>query len=81
MSWIRETHLDDATAELVDAYAKVAARRGKVANIMKVHSIAPRAMLAHRGLYLELMFGDSPLSRAEREMIAVAVSTTNHCHY
>jgi uncharacterized peroxidase-related enzyme len=29
----------------------------------------------------EMMLGDSGLSKAEREMIAVAVSTVNHCHY
>jgi len=33
-------------------------------------------------LYEELMLSDrSPLSRAQREMIAVAVSQSNHCHY
>jgi uncharacterized peroxidase-related enzyme len=29
----------------------------------------------------DLMLGDSGLSKAEREMIAVAVSAVNHCHY
>jgi uncharacterized peroxidase-related enzyme len=29
----------------------------------------------------DLMLGDSGLSRLEREMIAVAVSAVNHCHY
>jgi alkylhydroperoxidase family enzyme len=38
-------------------------------------------MRAHLALYRELMFGRSELTRAEREMIAVAVSVVNHCHY
>ncbi|MFN2240610.1 MAG: carboxymuconolactone decarboxylase family protein [Thermoanaerobaculia bacterium] len=38
-------------------------------------------MLAHLDLYREIQFGRSELSRREREMIAVAVSVTNHCHY
>jgi uncharacterized peroxidase-related enzyme len=29
----------------------------------------------------ELMLADSGLSKLEREMIAVAVSSVNHCHY
>src|SRR5690606_15770067 len=29
----------------------------------------------------DLMLGDSGLSKLEREMIAVAVSAVNHCHY
>ena len=29
----------------------------------------------------DLMLGESGLSKAEREMIAVAVSAINHCHY
>jgi hypothetical protein len=32
-------------------------------------------------LYRTVMFGDSPLGRAEREAIAVAVSAANDCHY
>ena len=31
--------------------------------------------------YDELMLGDSELTKAEREMIAVAVSAENHCFY
>ncbi|HET7855940.1 MAG TPA: carboxymuconolactone decarboxylase family protein, partial [Gaiellaceae bacterium] len=33
------------------------------------------------GFYRMIMFGDSPLSRAEREAIAVAVSAANDCFY
>ncbi|MGC8489096.1 MAG: carboxymuconolactone decarboxylase family protein [Clostridia bacterium] len=36
---------------------------------------------AHLSLYRRLMFGPSPLSRTEREAIALVVSTANHCHY
>jgi alkylhydroperoxidase family enzyme len=35
----------------------------------------------HHALYRTLMFGPSPLSRSEREAIAVEVSRTNECHY
>ncbi|HTV67515.1 MAG TPA: peroxidase-related enzyme [Rhizobiaceae bacterium] len=32
-------------------------------------------------MYNELMLGESGLSKLEREMIAVAVSSVNHCYY
>jgi alkylhydroperoxidase family enzyme len=38
-------------------------------------------MRLHYELYVELMRGPGPLSRVQREMIAVAVSSANHCHY
>ncbi len=81
MAWIKTVEKEDASAELLEAYERVAGSRGEVANILKIHSLSPRTMLAHLQLYMELMFGPSPLSRAERERIAVVVSVTNDCHY
>ncbi len=51
------------------------------ANIIASHSLNREAMLAHVRLYRTIMFGESPLSRAEREAIAVTVSAANDCHY
>jgi uncharacterized peroxidase-related enzyme len=62
-------------------YERVVSSRGKLSDIMRVQSLAPRAMAAHLDLYLVLMFGHSPLTRAEREAIAVAVSVANGCEY
>lgn len=81
MAWIKIISESEASAELRAAYDEAAGKRGTVANILAIHSVSPRAMLAHLKLYVELMFGQSPLSRAEREMIAVAVSSANGCHY
>lgn len=71
----------DADTALADAYREVAGARGKVANILGVHSVHPAVMVAHLRLYAELMFGASELTRLERETMAVAVSAANHCHY
>lgn len=81
MAYIRTTDPDAAEGELAAAYDTVRGARGSVANILQVHSVAPRAMLAHLNLYRELMFGRSELTRAERETIAVTVSVANQCHY
>ncbi len=61
--------------------AEVASRRGRVANILKVHGIEPEVGRAHLALYLAIQFGPSAVTRAEREAIAVAVSVANGCHY
>src|SRR5690606_39212552 len=36
---------------------------------------------AFTDMYNDLMLGESNLSKLEREMIAVAVSSVNHCYY
>lgn len=50
-------------------------------NILRIHGVHSRLMRLHYDLYIELMRGPSPLSRIQREMLAVVVSATNHCHY
>jgi uncharacterized peroxidase-related enzyme len=62
-------------------YAQLLKQRGKVSNILKVHSLNPAAMEDHLDLYVTLMFGKSGLSRLEREAVAVVVSASNDCEY
>ena len=50
-------------------------------NILRIHGIHSRTMRHHYDLYIELMRSRGPLSRAQREMIAVVVSAENQCHY
>lgn len=50
-------------------------------NILRIHGVRSRIMRLHFDVYRELMFGRSPLSRVQREMIAVTVSAVNECHY
>ena len=54
---------------------------GLVDNILRVSSLNPEALEHHLSLYEHLMRGESGLSLAERELIAVAVSVANDCHY
>ena len=81
-AWITTIDEADATDDLAQAYAEcVRPGGGRAANIMKVHSLSPRSMVAHRHLYRTLMFGPSPLKRYQREMIGVVVSAVAHCLY
>ena len=81
MSWIDEVNVDDAEGKLEAIYAEVLKKRGKVSNILKVHSLNPEAMANHLDLYMAVMFDASGLSRAEREAVAVVVSAANECAY
>jgi alkylhydroperoxidase family enzyme len=63
------------------AWVKTAQGAGELANILASHSLNPDALAAHVRLYRTIMFGDSRLTRTEREAIAVAVSAVNDCHY
>ena len=50
-------------------------------NIIQIHGVHPRVMQQHYELYLELMRRPGPLTRRQREMLAVRVSALNRCHY
>jgi len=81
MAWIKVIEEAEAQGELKNLYDELIRKRGKLSNIMKIHSLNPPTMKAHMDLYIPLMFGKSGLSRPEREMIGVVVSKTNSCDY
>jgi uncharacterized peroxidase-related enzyme len=81
VAWIRTIDEDDAQGELRELYERLTEPWGGVDNILKVHSLSPASLRGHFELYKTLMRGPSPLTRAQREMIAVAVSAANRCHY
>lgn len=81
MTRIQTTPPEEATGELADVYAEIGLARGGEAHILESQSLHPRALADHHRLYRTLMFGPSPLSRPEREMIAVVVSAANDCFY
>ncbi len=82
MAWIRTVPPGEATGLLKRLYDDATARAGKVFNVLRIQSLRPEVLRAGVALYQELMLSPrSPLSRAQREMIAVAVSRANGCHY
>ncbi len=54
---------------------------GFVPNVLTAYAFAPEKLNAFSGMYNDLMLGDSGLTKLEREMIAVVVSSINHCFY
>ena len=76
--------LPDANAldEDMQAYFKVCEEKlGMVPNVLKAYARHQDKLRAFANLYNTLMLGESKLSKLEREMIAVVVSSANRCFY
>ena len=81
MAFIRYVSPLDADPQLSELLTQYAGPTGEVDNILRIHSLNPPSMEHHFVLYRHLMRGRSPLTRVQREMIAVAVSAANDCFY
>jgi uncharacterized peroxidase-related enzyme len=62
-------------------FAKCVDKLGFVPNVLKAYAFDNAKLRAFIAMADDLMLGDSGLTKLEREMIAVAVSAVNHCHY
>lgn len=62
-------------------FGKCREKLGLVPNVLQAYAFDARKLRAFIDMADDLMLGDSGLSKAEREMIAVVVSSLNHCHY
>jgi len=81
MAHIRQIADAEATGPLARIYKSAIDRVGKVFGILRVQSLNPPVLLASMQMYQACMFGPSPLSRAQREMLATVTSHANACHY
>ena len=73
-----EAQLDD---EMKAYFALCREKLGFVPNVLLSYASRPQKLKNFVAFYNELMLGESGLSKLEREMIAVVVSSTNHCYY
>jgi alkylhydroperoxidase family enzyme len=81
MPHVHVTAFDEATGVVKREYDAATMRAGRIWNIVSIQSQLPEVMRDSMRLYGSIMFGPSPLSRAQREMIAVVTSSSNECHY
>jgi alkylhydroperoxidase family enzyme len=81
MPWIRRVPLDEASGLLKELFDAAIARAGRVWGIVHVMSLNPAVMRDSLGFYRSVMFGPSPLSRVQREMLATVVSREVGCRY
>ena len=81
MAHIRLIPEDEAEGLLEEEYDAAIERAGKVFHILQAMSLNPRVLRASMDLYQAIMFGESGLSRRERELLATVTSAEQSCHY
>ena len=74
---------DPATldADLQAIWAKCVEKLGFVPNVYAAYSLRPQRLRSFMAMYNEIMLAPSGLSKLEREMVAVVVSSANRCYY
>ncbi len=81
MPWIRQIPIEEAAGLLKREFDKAIRRAGRVWNILHIMSLNPRTLKSSMEFYGAVMFGSSPLTRAQRELLATVVSAELDCHY
>ena len=80
-TWLRVPERHELPAEVLALWEPSLEKLGFLPNVLRNYALRPSHLLAWNAWYDELMKGDSGLTRAEREMIAVVVSVANDCAY
>jgi len=70
--------LDD---DLRAIWRKCIDKLGFVPNVYSAYSLKPQRLRNFMAMYNEVMLSESALSKLEREMVAVVVSSANRCYY
>jgi uncharacterized peroxidase-related enzyme len=81
---ISKLGVPDATAldgDLQVIWQKCVDKLGFVPNVFSTYSLKPQRLRNFMAMYNEVMLSDSGLSKLEREMVAVVVSSANRCYY
>ena len=81
IAWLHVPAEEDVPAEVKELWEVPLERLGFVPNVLRIFALRPEHLLRWWSYYDELLRGESGLTKVEREMIAVVVSTTNKCHY
>ena len=81
LTWLRVPAEDELPPEVRELWEPSLEKLGFVPNVLRLYALRPSRLLAWNAWYEEAMKGDSGLTKAEREMIAVVVSVANDCDY
>ncbi len=81
LCWLHVPGEDEVDEDVRELWAAPLEKLGFVPNVLRVYAIRPRHLQLWNAFYDDLMRGESGLTKAQREMIAVVVSTANRCHY
>ncbi len=72
---------DPLDPDLQELFDKCVAKLGMIPNVLRAYSFDQAKLRAFTTFYNDLMLAASGLSKLEREMIAVVVSSENRCFY
>lgn len=67
--------------DLRQVFSKCVDKLGFVPNVLASYSLRPQRLRNFMTMYNEIMLSPSGLSKLEREMVAVVVSSANRCYY
>ncbi len=67
--------------DLQQTFVKCVDKLGYVPNVLAAYSLRPQRLRNFMSIYNEIMLSPSGLSKLEREMVAVVVSSANRCYY
>lgn len=81
ITWLDVPADEDVAAEVRELWDKPLEKLGFVPNVLRSMALRPGHLLTWWAYIQELMTGESGLTKAQREMIAVVVSAQNRCHY
>jgi len=81
MTWIRTVAPEKASGKTKKVYDRIVKERGHLANIFLAQGMEPEVLESHLDMYVHLMIDPGPLTREERETIAVVVSAANRSAY
>lgn len=81
VAWLTIPNEDSLDEDLQKLFGKARQKLGFVPNVFVVYTVRPEHFRRWFSYFRELMQGESELSPAEREMIAVVVSSENGCLY
>lgn len=81
VSWLRTPDESELPEDVLALFEPPREKLGFVPNVLRLFALRPSHLVEWDRHYSELMTGESGLSRAEREMIAVVVSVANDCAY
>jgi uncharacterized peroxidase-related enzyme len=81
IAWLPVAEGEPDDADIRSLFERARERLGFIPNVFKVFAARPEHFKKWRAHFNEVTIGESELTPAEREMIAVTVSAENHCLY
>ena len=81
IAWLPIAEGDSPDPDVRSLFERAREKLGFIPNVFKVYAARPERFKKWRVHFNEVTLGESEITQAEREMIAVVVSAENHCLY